>query len=164
MIPSTSPTNGSVSVSDMAFYTAINVTPGKGWNAVDEYYTGLRNDEWYQRISGSIFGGIYRRIGVPVGPYIDRRDVSQPPSEVLPSLDQGLPTCDASLWWTDCWACGVTKPNQHINGETNGLSRNTRWNNSNCVDDSRREEHPQPANHGPTITTAYTPSRWHYTG
>ena len=71
----------------MAFYTAINVTPGKGWNAVDEYYTGLRNDEWYQRISGSIFGGIYRRIGVPVGPYIDRRDVGQPPSEVLPSLD-----------------------------------------------------------------------------
>ena len=73
----------------MAFYTAINVTPGKGWNAVDEYYTGLRNDEWYQRISGSIFGGIYRRIGVPVGPYIDRRDVGQPPSAVLPSLDTG---------------------------------------------------------------------------
>ena len=73
----------------MAFYTAINVTPGKGWNAVDEYYTGLRNDEWYQRISGSIFGGIYRRIGVPVGPYIDRRDVSQSSGAVLPSLDTG---------------------------------------------------------------------------
>ena len=143
----------------MAFYTAINVTPGKGWNAVDEYYTGLRNDEWYQRSQDQYLAESTAGLVFPWGRISIDATLASPERGLTFVGHRACQPCDASLWWIDYWACGVTEPNKHTNGETNGLSRNTRRYNSNCVDDSRREEHPQPANHGPTATTGYSPSR-----